>query len=241
MDGLPADCSNALSYDDGNPIGQRILARFPRCKLIPITTVPGANNYRARECDCESGAFSVQQAAQWAHVKSEMEDQDPWAVYVEVAMKEQLSNELSYHDLEFGKNVFCHLAWWNGNPVIPEGIVHTPWGPVGTGLGNIGCQYHRDGPLTWDVSVMLGTWVTPPPPAPPPAKTQEDFLVVRAPTHDPAHGIVAGEICLCSAAGAVNLGNDWPGIQADYKAAGVPLVLHESVSLLERFTRIAAH
>jgi beta-galactosidase len=51
----------------------------------------------------------------------------------------------------------------------------------------------------------------------------------------------SGEICLCSPAGAFNLGNDWPAVQAAYQAAGVPLVLIESATLLARFSKIALH
>lgn len=49
-----------------------------------------------------------------------------------------------------------------------------------------------------------------------------------------------GEITLCTASGAVNLGNDWPAVVTAYKAAGVPLVLVESASLQERFLSIAS-
>jgi hypothetical protein len=155
---LPSGVEYALAYDDGSTVGQQILARFPHAKLIPITTVPGANNFAARECDCEANAFSPQQAAYWAHVKSEQEHQDPWAIYVEVALKDAVSNELATYDLEFGKNAFCHLAWWMDIPIIPQGIFEG----VACGVGNIGCQYHRDSEFTWDVSVMLDSWVNPP-------------------------------------------------------------------------------
>ncbi|MGH9104648.1 MAG: hypothetical protein ACRDZX_02205 [Acidimicrobiales bacterium] len=50
-----------------------------------------------------------------------------------------------------------------------------------------------------------------------------------------------GEITLCTASGAVNLGDDWPAVVAAYKAAGVPLVLVESASLQARFLEIASH
>jgi len=50
-----------------------------------------------------------------------------------------------------------------------------------------------------------------------------------------------GEICLCSSSGAVNLGDDWPAIEAAYAAPKVPLVLVESASLQERFLAIAAY
>jgi hypothetical protein len=49
-----------------------------------------------------------------------------------------------------------------------------------------------------------------------------------------------GEICLCSASGAVNLGDDWPAVVDAYKAAGVTLVLVESASLQQRFLAIAS-
>ena len=48
----------------------------------------------------------------------------------------------------------------------------------------------------------------------------------------------SGEICLCSPAGAFNLGNDWPAVQAAYQTAGVPLVVIESATLLARFSQI---
>jgi hypothetical protein len=49
-----------------------------------------------------------------------------------------------------------------------------------------------------------------------------------------------GEITLCSASGAVNLGDDWPAVVAAYQAAGVPLVLVESAGLQARFLEIAS-
>lgn len=50
-----------------------------------------------------------------------------------------------------------------------------------------------------------------------------------------------GEICLCSPAGAVNLGDDWPAVEAAYRSVGVPLVLVESADLQGRFLKISSH
>lgn len=66
----------------------------------------------------------------------------------------------------------------------------------------------------------------------PPGVEVEDMFVRNPET---------GEICLCSASGAVNLGNDWPSIVEAYKASGVPLVLVESATLQQRFLAIASH
>ncbi len=62
--------------------------------------------------------------------------------------------------------------------------------------------------------------------------TEEEEMFVRNPG--------TGEITLCSASGAVNLGDDWPAVVAAYEAAGVPLVLVESASLQARFLEIAS-
>jgi hypothetical protein len=80
---------------------------------------------------------------------------------------------------------------------------------------------------------------------PPPGPAMEDFMFVRnpGPGNVPGPGgqggIAQGGICMCSPAGAVNLGNDWAQIQQDYDGSKVPLVLHSSQSLLRRFTAIA--
>ncbi len=63
--------------------------------------------------------------------------------------------------------------------------------------------------------------------------TEVEELFVRNPG--------TGEICLCTSSGAVNLGDDWPTVEAAYRAAGVPLVLIESATLQERFLKIASH
>lgn len=68
-------------------------------------------------------------------------------------------------------------------------------------------------------------------PAPRPTTEVEEMFVRNPQT---------GEICLCSSSGAVNLGNDWPAVEAAYQAAGVPLVLVESASLQEIFLKIAS-
>jgi beta-galactosidase len=61
----------------------------------------------------------------------------------------------------------------------------------------------------------------------------EDEMFVRNPT--------TGEICLCSPAGAFNLGNDWPTIVAAYAAAGVQITIVNDADLQQRFQGIASH
>jgi hypothetical protein len=55
----------------------------------------------------------------------------------------------------------------------------------------------------------------------------EEEMFVR----DPA----TGEICLCSPAGAVNLGNDWPTILAAYAAVGVQIPIVNDAALQQLF------
>jgi hypothetical protein len=54
-------------------------------------------------------------------------------------------------------------------------------------------------------------------------------------------GIGPGGICLCTAAGAVNLGSDWLAVEKAYQDASVSLVLIDSASLLGRFTAVSLH
>ncbi|HTT88106.1 MAG TPA: glycoside hydrolase family 2 TIM barrel-domain containing protein [Acidimicrobiales bacterium] len=61
----------------------------------------------------------------------------------------------------------------------------------------------------------------------------EEDMFVRNPS--------TGEVCLCGPSGAVNLGTDWPAIQAAYAAAGAAVPLVESAELQERFLNIASH
>lgn len=165
VDTIPSGAKYFLGYDDGNPVIQEIEDRFPGAVIITITTVPGDFNLSARMCDCEANAFSVPQAAYWASQKIKARDERP-CIYVEVALKDQVTEELALYGLEFGRDVDCWLAWWNGVPQIPEGIVQSPGGPVGTGVGNIAIQYLNVG-MDYDVSVALADWVTPVPPPPP--------------------------------------------------------------------------
>ena len=61
----------------------------------------------------------------------------------------------------------------------------------------------------------------------------EEEMFVRNPA--------TGEICLCGPSGAVNLGNDWPAVQAAYAAAGAQIPLVESAELQQRFLAISSH
>jgi hypothetical protein len=152
---LPDGVQYALAYDDGSDVGSLLKARFPSCRLITITTVPQANNMDARVCDCEANAFSFDQAAAWAAAKRQRGERP--CIYVEVSNKPAVTEALGVYGLEFGRDVDCWLAWWMGQPVIPSGV----YNGVGCGDGNVACQYWREGPLTYDVSVALEAWAFP--------------------------------------------------------------------------------
>ena len=169
VDSIPDDAHYFLGYDDGNPVIQEILARFPNAFIIPITTVPEANNLAARVADCETNAFTPSQAAYWAQQKINIHTRP--CIYVEVSNKYLVEEALAYYGLEFERDVDCWLAWWGQPPVVPQGIVETPWGPVGTGVGNIAIQYLNQG-NDFDMSVAYEDWVNPPP-VPPKPKTHK--------------------------------------------------------------------
>ena len=54
----------------------------------------------------------------------------------------------------------------------------------------------------------------------------EEEIFVRSPS--------TGEVCLCGPSGGVNLGSDWPTVQAAYAAAGLQIPLVESAELQQR-------
>lgn len=102
----------------------------------------------------------------------------------------------------------------------------------------------------YDTSVVNQAWidglvqVQPPIPAPPIPDTTKGMLqmfLVRNPGAtiklDNGAEILEGTICACDGAGAVNLGNDWPTIQAAYPNEPVM----ESASLLARYAKISLH
>jgi hypothetical protein len=132
------------------------------------------------------------------------------------------------------------VADYSGTPSYPGMFAHqfadnVPTAPFGP------CDADRAyGMAVTDLETMFGFTGSPGP-------VMEEVMFVRNPGPgnvagpDGKGGIAAGGICLCSAAGAVNLGNDWPTVQQAYQSAGVPLVLIDSASLLGRFTAIALH
>lgn len=183
VEALPPDAQYFLSYDDGNPIGREILARFPHATLITITTVPEANNLSARIADCEPSAFSPEQAAAWAKAKITLGHRP--CIYVNVSEKPAVEEALAAYGLEFARDVDCWLAWWNGIAEIPEGIFRG----VGCGYGNIAMQYMNYGKL-YDISVAFLDWISPSPPDPPapPEELMDAIEIVGTPTY-PKGGI----------------------------------------------------
>jgi hypothetical protein len=66
-------------------------------------------------------------------------------------------------------------------------------------------------------------------------------MFVRNPGPATVGLVAAGGICLCSPSGAVNLGNSWPKIVADYENVNEPMILHNDAVLLKLFVGIAYH
>ena len=216
---LPEGVEYALAYDDGSDVGALLKARFPLVQLITITTVPGANNLDARVCDCEANAFSFQQAAQWAAAKRARGERP--CIYVEVSNKPAVTAALDVVGLSWGTDVDCWLAWWMGEPVIPQGV----YNGVGCGVGNVACQYWREGPLTYDVSVVDAAWAFPSAPKP---KEDDVQLYIRDPQTQECGLVLADGT-------ARNLGAFWPAIEAAYKTAGVPMVVAEAEGIFSLF------
>ena len=217
-----------------------VKARFPNAKkLWRISTSGDPTAFLDYDgIDSEFGDATEQQAAQWAYNKIHANLGRPF-IYIEVANKWIVTAALAALGLEWGRDVDCWLAWWNGRPEVPNGIVHG----VATGVGNVACQFFNQSKYTFDASVALASWAIPPPPPPPPPPkptTERETMIVRTPkqiTDAKKNVLLAGMICLCSPAGAVNLGDDWPTVQAAYPDE--PLI--ESGELLARFTSIALH
>lgn len=232
LDAIPRSAAYFLGYDDGNPIYQEIQQQFPQAKIIPITTVPWANNYAARMCDTEASGFQPDQAAYWAAQKIKLGLGRP-CIYVEVSQKDEVVAELVPYGLQFARDIDCYLAWWNGNPVVPEGIVQTPWGPVGCGVGNIGIQYLHNGDL-YDVSVAFENWVNGPGPS---VQKGDEVLFVRNPGPAAVGPVAEGGICQCDSGGAVNMGESWPNIVSAYAAVNAPLVVIDDPDLLSMYLR----
>jgi hypothetical protein len=205
-----------------------IQARFPNARKIWTITVTGDPTLEldCDGCDSETHAFTEQAAAQWAYNKITGGLGRPF-IYIEVANKPLVTAALATLNLEWGRDVDCWIADWDTVPEVIDGVFQG----VGFGEGNVAHQYYRDSPDTFDVSVVLADWAFPPQPK------EEEMLFVR----DPNSGPNDGEICLCSPAGAFNVGNAWTAIKAAYAAAGVPVVLVEDAGLQAAFRAISYH
>jgi hypothetical protein len=237
IDTIPSWAEYFLTYESTIAAVQ---ARFPNAKkLWRISTSSDVNAFLDYDgIDSEFGDATEVQAAQWAYNKIHANLGRPF-IYIEVANKPIVTAALAALGLEWGRDVDCWLAWWNGVPIVPNGVFEG----VGTGTGNVACQYFNQSKYTYDCSVALASWAIPPPPPPPPPPkptTERETMLVRTPTQitdTKKNVLLAGTICLVSPAGAVNLGDDWPTVQAAYPDE--PLI--ESGPLLARFTSIALH
>jgi hypothetical protein len=243
---IPVVPTAALGYVDvwdeqtGLSNYQSVRERWPSAIVVPIT-VQGSHaltydGRRVRMVDMESGDLTATEAAQWCY------------------------EEIELGAPSWGEVIPWFMAWWNGEPdlVIPP----PPWPVLPTPIGH---QYARIGPPPglYDTSAVLESWLLlPAPPTPycqaanglamadalaavglrmgeppPPQPKEEEMLFVR----DPNSGPNDGEICLCSPAGAFNVGNAWTAIKAAYAAAGVPVVLVEDAGLQAAFRAISYH
>jgi hypothetical protein len=242
---IPSNAGLVFYYDEPSTLGP-VQQLFPNAAHIGITT-QGAGGPNWRLCDMETGDLTAAQAAQWAYnqIHGGMPVWMKPTIYCQSANVQAVFDACAAIGLKLGAftdptaDVWWFMAWWNGVPnLVPP---PPPWWQPPQPVGH---QFHTVYDA-YDVDVCLEGWVFLAPPAPPPVlKEVEDFMFVRSPvtvTDASGHVIQAGEICLCSAAGAVNLGNNWSGILADYAAANIPVVLHDSQTLLERFTTIALH
>jgi hypothetical protein len=175
-----------------------LAARFPHAKKTwRITTDANPSAFLDYDgIDCEHGDATPQIAAIWAYNKIAAKLGRPW-VYVEVANRDLVVEELAGVKLAFGNQVDCWLAWWNGRPEVPNGIVDG----VGCGTGNVACQYFNQGKFTYDASVALYDWVYPPAPTP----TTEDSLM------DAIHIIPTKTFPATKGSYFLNAGNSWIG------------------------------
>ena len=248
IDTIPGTPTACLGYVDvwdeqtGLSNYQSVRERWPQAIVVPIT-VSGTHaltydGKRVRMVDMETGDLTPAEAAQWCY------------------------EEIQLGSPSWGEAVPWFGAWWNGVPDLA--MPPPPWPQLPTPVGH---QYERQGEFTYDISVVLESWLllpSPPTPycqaangqamqdalvavglrmgePPPPQPKETEAMFVRNPGPAAVDGLPEGAICLCSPAGAVNLGTDWSTIETDYQAAGVPLILHQDAGLLARFTKIALH
>jgi hypothetical protein len=158
VDTIPLSAEYFLGYDCTFAL---LKARFPNAKKIWKVTTSSDPLYELDYdiCDCERGDATFQSAAQWAWNKIHAKLGRP-CIYVEVANKPYVTAALAALGLEWGRDVDCWLAWWDGVAQVLNGI----FDGVGTGDGNIGHQYFNLSEFTYDTSVVYRTWVYPPPP-----------------------------------------------------------------------------
>lgn len=185
-DALPDGVAFFIDYYGETEVRAQILARFPTAFGISFTFSPAdAGALDCWVCDCEQRGYQPDQAAYWAHQRVLMGKRP--CVFVEVSMKPELEQALAVYGLEFGRDVDCWLSWWGQPAVIPQGIVETPWGPVATGVGNIGIQYLNNGDA-YDESVLDLAWVQTLMPKPP-APTEEPQMFIKAAKTETVGGV----------------------------------------------------
>jgi len=239
VDAIPDDAQVLMGYVDvydasGRSIYDLMKARFPNATVISgtVTGVPGV-----RWCDMETGDLSAPEAATWAYneIQSGRPVWDPPTIYCQAANGESVKVALADLGLTMGSQVPWAMAWWNDvqdlNPPPPPWPILPP--PV--------CHQFMTIKNTYDMSVALSSWIWPAPPAPPPKPKETQIMFLRNPGPAAVGPVAEGGICLCSPAGAVNLGNSWPTIVAAYESANVPLILINDAALLEKFVAISYH
>lgn len=224
----PSDAQYILAYIDG-PYANVAAAQAHGAWVVTITTQPDFD-VNADCCDIEPGCLSPLQGAAFA--KARQEAGLPATQYFSVSNLGEVvaaNAQLGVSD----QGLYFFGADYDGVAEVPAGYIAK--------------QYETmPGIYGYDTSICLSTWPALPQPKPPVPKENE-LMFVRNPGPGNASGpggknaVAKGTVCLCGTGGAVNLGDDWAAIQADYAKSGVPLILHDNKSLLERFLAIALH
>jgi len=137
----------------------QVRARFPHAKVFRITTNGAEDELDYDGCDCENGDAGPETAADWAYEKYHAKvGALPW-VYVQLANRGQVVDALRARGMVFGEQVWCWVARWLDSAAPPKAIRTGMDDGYSWGTGNMGWQFHRDAPDTFDVSVVLPKWV----------------------------------------------------------------------------------
>jgi hypothetical protein len=161
-----------LAYIDGDsPTLQAIIDTFPGVPASHIFTVTTGSMPGARICDSELGDDTSESAAAWAH--GEIQAGRRPTVYCEIENRPSVKAFLADWGLEFGRDVDCFSAWWNGEAEL---VQYQPGTNIDL-VGEVGHQYLNVSKETYDVSVVLASWAAIPAPPRPIIPVEADFML----------------------------------------------------------------